>query len=285
MKAQDLSAAYFGKVNEIFETNNWEIEATENSHFKRYCTRLSDLRENKKKDLVLELTARYLWIQDKDYLNYLIESLKILSLEKLKDNNVTKFYIAQLITPKDKVKDIVKSSARVVYLFNETCLRFNAELSKYKFELITNRAEITNDYLEANRAMLILADDYIGTGETARECVDDILTKNDISKEKIIVLSLVAQETGINNLTEAGILAVAASIQKKGISDYYDHEVVGKKLELMNDIEKKLSVKEKYHLGYGQSEALVTMSRTPNNTFPVFWEENGNMKLAPFPRF
>ncbi len=52
----------------------------------------------------------------------------------------------------------------------------------------------------------------------------------------------------------------------------------------MEEIEDKMSVKRNYRLGYGQSEALVTMCRTPNNTFPVFWEEKGNMKLAPFPR-
>ena len=68
------------------------------------------------------------------------------------------------------------------------------------------------------------------------------------------------------------------------LKDYYTDEEAEHRLKLMEEIEDKMSVKRNYRLGYGQSEALVTMCRTPNNTFPVFWEEKGNMKLAPFPR-
>lgn len=37
-------------------------------------------------------------------------------------------------------------------------------------------------------------------------------------------------------------------------------------------------------LGYAESEALVTMIKTPNNTFPFYWYEKNSNSYAPFPR-
>lgn len=35
---------------------------------------------------------------------------------------------------------------------------------------------------------------------------------------------------------------------------------------------------------YAQSEALVRMFRTPNNTFPIYWLKNSKNPCPPFPR-
>jgi hypothetical protein len=53
----------------------------------------------------------------------------------------------------------------------------------------------------------------------------------------------------------------------------------------MEHIEKNLDIPDDYLFGYKKSEALVTMIRTPNNTFPVFWYNKKNEDNAPFPRF
>ena len=127
-------------------------------------------------------------------------------------------------------------------------------------------------------------DDFIGTGETAEKCIIN-MQENGILIEKVIVLSLVAQEKGLEYLKKYNVYLVANIIQRRGISDYYQAEEISEKFSLMTDIENKMSVKEKYRFGYNGSEALVTMCRTPNNTFPLFWEESGNMATAPFPRF
>ena len=55
----------------------------------------------------------------------------------------------------------------------------------------------------------------------------------------------------------------------------------------MSSIETSIGVTEDYRLGYASSEALVSMIRTPNNTFPIYWFRNKKEKLnlhAPFPR-
>ena len=51
----------------------------------------------------------------------------------------------------------------------------------------------------------------------------------------------------------------------------------------MESIEEKIKAHDNEKLGYMGSEALITLARTPNNTFPVFWKQKNNKK-APFPR-
>lgn len=76
-------------------------------------------------------------------------------------------------------------------------------------------------------------------------------------------------------------------MQGKGITDSYPQQTKEEKKAIMLEIEKKLKP-GKYQFGYEKSEALVTMTRTPNNTFPVFWmnyEHKGSKFSPPFPRF
>lgn len=69
----------------------------------------------------------------------------------------------------------------------------------------------------------------------------------------------------------------------KGITDNYTEEELSEKLMLMNTIESKIKVHKNEKLGFKGSEALISLIRTPNNTFPVFWKERKGRK-APFPR-
>ena len=137
--------------------------------------------------------------------------------------------------------------------------------------------------MPGEKSILVLVDDFIGTGNTAEKCLKSMNLPKDIV-ERTKVLALVAQEEGVDYIQKLGVELYVGETRRKGISDYYTDEEAEHRLKLMEEIEDKMSVKRNYRLGYGQSEALVTMCRTPNNTFPVFWEEKGNMKLAPFPR-
>lgn len=283
-KQKTLSAQYLIKINKVFEKNQWLIEDTEdatNSLFNRYCERILDIGENKKKDLMLELTERYLWVEEDEYLEYLIDALVKLIALKSNITEKTKIYVMPLISPDDEGK--TKSSSMLVYLFNSVKLRHNSKLSKYKFEIVDKKSEIEL-YLKEQDAVLLLADDYIGTGETAEKCIMQMMKKG-VEPHQLAILSLVAQESGINYLEQYGICITSSIIRKKGISDYYEGKMLEDNIKLMQEIETKMSIKEKYKFGYGGSESLVTMCRTPNNTFPLFWEESGNMKVAPFPRF
>lgn len=283
-KKRELSTQYLIRISQIFEKNNWLIESKEDakdSLFNRFCERILEINENKKRDLVLELTERYLWVQEEQYIYYLIDAVKKMMQMKPEINEKTKIYIMPLVSPEDEGK--TKSSSMLVYLFNSVKLRHDNVLSRYKFEII-DKNENLSLYLENKDAILVLADDYVGTGETAEKCLLHIL-KMKVEISQIAIVSLVAQQMGLDYLSKYTVCVSASVVRQRGISDFYEDEILHENIQLMREIEDKMSIREKYKFGYKKSEALVTMCRTPNNTFPIFWEESGNMKIAPFPRF
>ena len=91
-----LSAQYLIKVSQLFEKKNWRIENSEevdDSLFNRYCQRLLEVGENTKKELMLELTERYLWIPEEKYLENLIHTLvKLITQNDALDAN-SKIYV------------------------------------------------------------------------------------------------------------------------------------------------------------------------------------------------
>lgn len=279
-----LSSQYVIRTMQVFENNKWEIESTEEdqeSLFNRFCERLLAVGENKRRDLMIELTERYLWLQENDYSNHLIIALTNLLQMKSDITEKTKIYVMQLISPDDEGS--TKSADMIVYLFNSVRLRHHSRLSKYKFEIVDDKSKV-HSYLLEDNTVLILADDFIGTGETAEKCILNLMD-NGINLKQISIVSLVTQQKGLDYLTKYKLCVASSLIRGRGISDYYEGDILLSKLELMRQIEERMSVKGKYKFGYGSTEALVTMCRTPNNTFPLFWEESGNMKYAPFPRF
>lgn len=283
-KKRELSTQYLIRISQIFEKNNWLIESKEDakdSLFNRFCERILEINENKKRDLVLELTERYLWVQEEQYIHYLIDAVKKMMQMKPEINEKTKIYIMPLVSPEDEGK--TKSSSMLVYLFNSVKLRYDNVLSRYKFEII-DKNENLSLYLENKDAILVLADDYVGTGETAEKCLLHIL-KMKVEISQVAIVSLVAQQMGLDYLSKYNVCVSASVVRQRGISDFYEDEILHENIQLMREIEDKMSIREKYKFGYKKSEALVTMCRTPNNTFPIFWEESGNMKIAPFPRF
>lgn len=283
-KRQELSAQYLIKISQIFMKQNWVIESTEDAEgslFNRYCERILELGENKKRDLMLELTERYLWVQEEQYVYYLIEAMKKLLLNRPDINGETKIYIMPLVAPEDEGK--TKSSSMLAYLFNSVKLRHDKILSKYKYEIVDLKEKVPQ-YLKDANTILVLADDYIGTGETAEKCLLNTLEMG-VKINQVAIVALVAQESGIKYLSKYNVSVSTSIVRQRGISDFYDGEILVKNAQIMREIETQMSIKQKYRFGYGRSEALVTMCRTPNNTFPVFWEECCNMKIAPFPRF
>ena len=131
-------------------------------------------------------------------------------------------------------------------------------------------------------------DDFIGTGDTAKKFIENLLNKfKDLKIEDLAILTLVIQKQAIQNLkTKYPNIKIFRSIEKKkGISDKYSDTELSEKIKLMKHIEKNLNIPDKYSFGYEKSETLVTMIRTPNNTFPVFWYNKENEHNAPFPRF
>ena len=132
---------------------------------------------------------------------------------------------------------------------------------------------------------VILLDDYVGSGETAIEAINWLSNKYNINQSNIIVLTIAAQKQGMDAVLEqCEVHFFTHLIRQKGITDIYSKNELDDKVKIMNSIEQKLKIESKFHFGYNESEALISLIRTPNNTFPVFWKTDEKNAIAPFPR-
>lgn len=226
-----------------------------------------------------------------NFISYLFQSCEILINSFLKEK---KMRILENCYEWEKIK---KHEERVVnkVKISKKNKKKRIKLLKKKidynyFEKIKNnevyikKKRIPSDLNEAT-TLLIVVDDFIGTGETAVESLNFIKDNFEIKNNNIRILALAIQKNGFERLKEYKIKIYYSHLLKKGITEYYDSNIVSSKIELMKKIEKKIGVKEKEKFGYNGSEALIRLIRTPNNTFPVFHKENKNKnKNAIFPR-
>ena len=132
-----------------------------------------------------------------------------------------------------------------------------------------------------NGYTLCLIDDFVGTGNTVISAAE-YLIKKGVSKDSIAIVSLVSMMQGVDFLKENGYNIYTCQLCNKGISD--DPCDTSRNKTIMEAIESAIKVTDDYKFGYGASEALVRMERTPNNTFPIYWLKNPKNKYAPFPR-
>lgn len=181
-------------------------------------------------------------------------------------------YIAPAV--KSRFSSIVKSGHKV----RDIVKKLDVEL-KYKYDpYCTNikRGDI-----------LIIIDDFIGTGETIEDCVR-FYTKSGWDVIDIRVYTIAAMDFGIKYLINTlGLDAKAMFIHKKCFQIGYIFDSVNEKLKVYEDMERTLNFNHEFRGGHAGSEALLTVTRTPDNTLPVFWIDtpwSGGKWYAPFPR-
>jgi hypothetical protein len=146
---------------------------------------------------------------------------------------------------------------------------------------------IKKDLPSRQNAHILLADDFVGSGSTASQAVNYFQRGFGDPSDKILVVCLVAQEAAMTGLAQAGITCIASQTRLRGISDSVRLQDKATALGVMDGIEKRLKVSAKFRRGFGSSEALVSMNRCPNNTFPIYWirqRKDGSKWPAPFPR-
>lgn len=196
-----LSPQQLISISSVFNDNGWKIKKElnpEDSLFNRFCERMLEVKDEEGQALFLDLAKRYLWLSSDFYFMNLLKALEHLVSEYEKLTSDTKVYVMMLIAPKDEGK--TKSSAMLLYLFNDTRLRIDPRFSHYRFEIISDK-ESLHQKMDDKDAVLVLVDDYIGTGDTAVACVEQ-LDKLGIKMEQIAILSLVAQEEGKKKIEE-----------------------------------------------------------------------------------
>ena len=278
-----LSEKYVQELKEIFNSKNWfTYDEDVNEIFQRFCERMSRLNDDSQRDLIVELTKEYLWVPGSQYEAYLKKALMQLINENdfILNNNNTKNKVIVCPLVKNK-NNVVKSGVFMAYLCQSILVQMLPMFERNKVRIC-----MINDlksYKESISEMIILIDDYLGSGSTALEFLAEL--SGSIPNDKISIVCLVAQEEGINLLRQNQIRVYAAEKRKKAISDIYSELEAKRRKQLMKQISKQLGVEDDSLLGYEASESLVSMIRTPNNTFPFYWiEKKGNCCRAPFKR-
>ena len=280
----NITCSILNETQNIINELGWDEGDESSTYFNKYCNML-ECFSNEQQKLILDLTRKFQRIGVAEYIRYINKALS--RFEESVFDGCRKVYILPLLCPSDFGK--CKSQLYVQYMFKFPEVRKHPVLvdTETKPIVIETLDSLPNNINDTPN-MILFVDDFIGSGETAASAINSWITEYGISKNKIKVLSLIAQETGILNIESIGIAVYCFTILNKGISDNYIGNDLEYRLTIMEGIEDLLKVKEGYRFGYNHSEALVSLARTPNNTFPVFWLEttldNGVDYKPPFPR-
>ena len=96
------------------------------------------------------------------------------------------------------------------------------------------------------------------------------------------MFSIVALRNGLERLDKIGVKTYFAIERQKAISEEMKEADRDIAIAIMQSIEGKLkNLKDDYKFGYKGSEALVSMERCPNNSFPIYWLTKN---IAPYER-
>lgn len=274
-QSKQLKESSFIRLFSIFNQNNWPLsDMFGDSYFEDFCSTLSILDDEECK-MVLDLTEKFVWINEQDYLKIFINVFNSFTQAILeKDSRIV---ISPLLAERDYFS--AKSSSSLYYSVWAVIDRLQKHSKVKSISCCDHPKKLLNIDID-NKTVLCLIDDFIGSGETAISAVE-YLEKEGIKKDNIVVLSIAAMEAGICALQEKGIRAFSDSVFHKGITGTENET---EWTRLMTEIERRINVKEAYCFGYKRSEALVRMARTPNNTFPIYWLKNKVNKTPPFVR-
>lgn len=270
-----LSLAQLEKLKALFEQKQWPIIEDEGlSVFERFYRTLLMLDE-KEQTFLINLTYRFDHIPLSEYMNYMKEPLR-----KLREDCDGDKLCFVTCTPKENAGS-VKSSSSVLYQIKGTTMKQHVNLGS---KLVVENIQKLPDYKITDKTKIVLVDDFIGTGDTALGAVDYVheLVPSLKDNSRIIVFSIVALREGLERLDKIGVKTYFAVERKKAISEEMKEADRDTAIAIMQSIEGKLKkLKDDYKFGYKGSEALVSMERCPNNSFPIYWLTKN---IAPYER-
>ncbi len=270
------------KLYTIFNEKKWNDNDGNEIVFNNFCKLLENLSETQR-DLIIELAERYTWITYNEYNSQLIKILERIENEKLK--SLKRIVLFPIMKPEKKRE--TKSGNAVLYMV-QALIPFLQGYKHITFNKIETFEEITADSFKINDdEAIFLLDDYLGSGETIESTLTEILKNKKIKLSNLYIISISAQKESLDYINSLGISIYTEHLSEKGISDYYSPPALEEKTNIMLEIE-KLIPGNHFRFGYNGSEALITLIRTPDNTFPIFWKEykkKGEKYEAPFSRY
>jgi hypothetical protein len=263
------------KMTALFTQKNWINDVPDDAF--QNAISLALLLTGEEREVFYQLFTNYLIVSSSKYESLLKRCVSKLNTVLLQSDY--KIFIMPLLKECDKDKN-TKSSVFLTYFFKAMTICKNKVFDNKKL-IFDKKGDIEHCNWNTDNARLILVDDFIGSGKTASTCIDEYKAKG-VKVEKIIVLALVTMLNGKKIVEQKGVKVVYDTEIKKGISEMYKEPQKSSYLSIIDTIETKYKVSDMYKRGLGKCEGLITLMRTPNNTFPIFW--GNEFKTPPFPR-
>ena len=267
------------RLQKIFADHGWPLEPNngEGADFDRFAEILGHL-EPEGQELMMRLTRRFLLHSVGDY-SRSVSELAARLLPVIESDPARHVIVLPLQQPKDH--GVPKSGAMVTYMLRLELGRRGIKHHAW------DRPELVKERLpDRKAALVVLADDFVGSGSTALAAYEYFKNFCGVSGDEIIVCTLIAQSVGLERLATAGVQIAAVVERGRGISDSSDLDDASRALQVMDDIEEGMNVPQDFRRGLGQCEALVSLARCPNNTFPIYWirARGGTRWQPPFHR-
>jgi hypothetical protein len=273
------------RLERIFEINKWPQNPDEEPDlFDNFCDLLSKL-DSEEQELLFILTTDFLRCPFIDYIPLLKKALGNYFLKWCdRFNNI---FLIPLSSPADTQRGQVKSGANVVYIAKSLLSKAYPWLKHKRIIDLSEPSKLNEFYPDREKSLIIFMDDFIGSGTTASSILTNYTNDYQVENDEVLIVTLVALETGVKVIKSKGINVLTAYIQRRGISDSNKFADIERALSIMDNIEKRLNIRKSDRRGFKKSEALVALIRTPNNTFPIYWcteTIGGGSWPAPFPR-
>lgn len=278
----EIAFKYLLELDKIFEEKKWKEKENYEVVLNSLGSFANNIIENDEEyELILELLRQFQWVSLKDYYEGFTKLLtEFVGELGARNQNI---YAFPIIKKKHELK--VKSGSFISYLI-KSLLPYIPKSEKLRFEDINTFSDLA-DLRFKKSDIFILVDDFIGSGETLNECINEINQINQNLIENVKILTLAIKKDSLQRLTTKYKVYYNFEILR-GITDYNTGENVQNKKEIMKRIEKRIFLgMDEYSLGFQQSESLLALLRTPDNTFPIFWSKyKSRIKLTPpFPRY
>jgi hypothetical protein len=283
MSGEQISFYESEQIFTLFKTKGWPIDSGNKFSLYNRFIHTYMMLEKDERELFLELSLEFKLVNLNEYQDNICDILtNMVTIQFANSFKETNIYVMPLISRENNKK--IKSSTFIVYLFMSTQLLYRDCLVKKNFQLIYNY-----EHLESKKygiikedKPLLLVDDFIGSGTQAMVAIKEIETMG-FKREQLFVVAPFIHEVGLKQLNNEKVNCSYSMIIPKSMSSNIKRN---SKQKIMENIEKKINVNNGYSLGYMQSEALISLVRTPNNTLPIFWYGGNRSKkgYAPFPR-
>ncbi|SIK21283.1 Uncharacterised protein [Mycobacteroides abscessus subsp. abscessus] len=199
------------------------------------------------------------------------EELVIACYKKLRREykNIKKIIIQPLQTGNEKIK----SGTFVSYLFNSHKLSRVDEIYNFTNIPIVIKNQLS-DKDDNKNTLIVLVDDFIGSGNSAKNSVKYFI--NNYKIDNLAIIALTCMTEGYKNIKDINIPIFYGKkvITIKEVFNDTELENAKKVISLLNS---KYKFKSKNYLfGYKESMSTIITLRTPNNNLPFIWSGKFN---------